>query len=188
MSYFLLKRRVDKYLIQIEQGESSALSALYDLTSKQLYALCYSYLKSRADSEDALSDTYLLAVKNIDKFKGSGGFNWLYTIAKNVCLNKLRDAKKTVFVDFYSEEETAGRDIPTTNPLQVEDESGIIALAQRTLNDNEFQIVVLRTINELRFKEIAKMLSGSENTVRWQYNNAIKKVKKEYEKGAKNER
>ena len=188
MNYFLQRRQIDKYLIQIEQGDSSALSPLYDLTAKQLYTLCYSFMKNPADSEDALSDTYLLAVKNIDKFKGSGGFNWLYTIAKNVCLNKLRDSKKTVFVDFYSEEETAGRDIPTTSPLQVEDESGIIALAQQTLNENEFQIVILRTINELRFKEIASLLSSQENTVRWQYNNAIKKVKKEYEKRSENER
>ena len=75
-----------------------------------------------------------------------------------------------------SEKESAEEEI------KCHDESGIIALSQSILNENEFQVVILHTVNELKFQEIAKIIGGNESTIRWQYNNAIAKVKKEYER------
>ena len=50
-----------------------------------------------------------------------------------------------------------------------------------TLNEKEFQVVILHAVNGIRFKEIARLTGGLESSVRWQYNNALKKIKKAYE-------
>ena len=34
----------------------------------------------------------------------------------------------------------------------------------------------------MKFKEIAKLVGGLETSVRWQYNNALKKIKTAYER------
>ena len=94
MATFIEEKRVDEYLVSLRQGESSALDCLYEITSKQLYAVCFTYLHDPHDSADALSDTYLSVVKNIEKYRGESGNNWLYTIAKNICLNMLREKKR----------------------------------------------------------------------------------------------
>ncbi|MBO5411751.1 MAG: sigma-70 family RNA polymerase sigma factor [Clostridia bacterium] len=184
MARFIEKKkcRVDEYLLKIRQGDSSVLGLLYEETAKQLYTLCYTYLRNRQNSEDALSETYLTTVRNIDKYRGSKGFNWLYTICKNTCLNMLRKNEKNVFVDFDDEETVNVLGLKEENTPDLADESGIIALSKQVLKENEFQVVVLHAVNAMKFKEIAKIVGEKESTVRWQYNNAIKKVKNAYER------
>ena len=181
MADFIEISRVDEYLTLIRQGDSSALDPLYSLTSKPLYSLCYSYTRDPHDSEDALSDTYLTAVKNIDRYNGKNGFNWLYTIAKNICLNMQRKKKRAVPVDFDDEETVNTLDLGSDETVRPEDESGIIALSERVLSEKEFRIVILHAVNGMRFADIARAVGGLESTVRWQYSNALKKVKKAYE-------
>lgn len=176
------ENKVDEYLTKIRQGESSALDPLYEETARSLYSLCYTYTRNHRDSEDALSDTYLMAVRNIEKYRGKNGFNWLYTIAKNICLNMIRKHARVVSVDYNNEETVNTLGLKEENAVRIHDESGIIALSEKILNENEFRIVILHAVNDLKFKDIAKIIGGLESTVRWQYNNAIKKVKNAYER------
>ena len=180
-----MRDNIDKYLLRIKQGDISALNLLYEETSKQLYSLCYTYTHNHQNSEDALFETYLSAIKNIEKYRNEKGFNWLYTIAKNICLNMLKKNKKNIFVDFYDEGVINTFGLKEDNLIHLHDESGIIAFSEKVLNDKEFRIVILHTVNDLKFKDIAKIIGSLETTVRWQYNNAIKKVKNAYERRGK---
>ena len=175
------KYKVDEYLARIRQGDSSALDPLYEETAKPLYSLCYTYMHNHHDSEDALFETYLTVVRNIEKYRGKNGFNWLYTIAKNICLNVVRKSTRIVSVDYDDEETVNTLGLREEKTPQIYDESGIIALSEKILNENEFRIVILHAVNDEKFKDIAKIVGGLESTVRWQYNNAIKKVKNAYE-------
>ena len=181
MSQFIEEKRVDEYLASLRQGDGSALDGLYEITSKQIYSICFTYLHDPHDSADALSDTYLSVVKNIEKYRGESGYNWLYTIAKNICLNMLREKKKTVSVDFNDEETVNVLRLEHEDAPKVFDESGIVAIAKRVLNEKEFRVVILHAVNGVKFKEIARLTGGLESSVRWTYNNALKKIKNAYE-------
>jgi len=181
MSRIIAKNTVDEYFTLLRQGDSSALSPLYDITSRPLYALCYTYMKNQHDSEDALAEAYMAIARGIDKYRGENGYNWIYTIAKNICLNMLQKKKRESPADFDDEETVNTLGLSEEREPVCYDESGIIALSQRVLSEKEFQIVVLHAVNEMKFKDIAKVVGGKENTVRWQYNNAIAKVRNEYE-------
>ena len=175
------KYKVDEYLTKLRQGDSSALDSLYEETAKPLYALCYTYMRNHHDSEDVLSETYLAVIRNIEKYRGKNGFNWLYTIAKNICINMKRKNSRIVSIDYNDEETVNTLGLIEENTLHIYDESGIIALSEKILNENEFRIVILHAVNDVKFKDIAGIVGGLESTVRWQYNNAIKKVKNAYE-------
>ena len=181
MSQFIEEKKVDEYLESLRQGESSALDWLYELTSKQLYNVCFTYLHDPHDSADALSETYLAIVKNINKYRGESGYNWVYTIAKNICLNMLREKKKTLSVDFNDEETVNVLHLENEDAPKVFDESGIVGIAKSVLNEKEFRVVILHAVNGVKFKEIAKLTGGLESSVRWTYNNALKKIKNAYE-------
>ena len=73
MARIIERNCIDEYLTKIRQGDSSALEPLYEETSKPLYALCYTYMHNTHDSEEALSETYLAAVRNIEKYRGEKG-------------------------------------------------------------------------------------------------------------------
>lgn len=181
MSTFIEEKKVDEYLSSLRQGDSSALDGLYEVSAKPLYNICYTYLHDPHDSADAMSETYLSIVKNIEKYRGESGYNWMFTIAKNICLNMLRTKKKTVSVDFNDEETVNVLHLEHEDAPRLEDESGVIAIAKRVLNEKELRVVILHAVNGMKFKGIAKLTGGLESSVRWQYNNALKKVKNAYE-------
>ena len=55
-------------------------------------------------------------------------------------------------------------------------------MAKSVLNENELRVVILHAVNGIKFKEIARLTGGLESSVRWQYNNALKKVRNAYER------
>ena len=85
-------------------------------------------------------------------------------------------------MDFDDEETVNTLGLSSAEEPTCFDESGIVALSAKELNEQEFRIVVLHAVNNLKFKEIAELTGGLESTIRWQYNNAIKKVRNAYER------
>lgn len=138
---------IDKVLIEMKNGNIDNFEILYELTSKPLLALCYSYTKNVEDSEDALHDTYMKALQQIKKFKGKKGFNWLYTIAKNTSINILKKKQKIILIDVLDEENSLYF-VDTSHSL-IEDNQEILKLAKEILKDNEFRLIILHTIEGL---------------------------------------
>ena len=93
----------------------------------------------------------------------------------------LREKKKTLSVDFNDEETVNVLHLENEDAPKVFDESGIVAIAKSVLNEKEFRVVILHAVNGFKFKQIAKLVGGLESSVRWQYNNALKKIKNAYE-------
>lgn len=172
---------IDEYLLKIQKGDDGVFALLYECTYKQLYALCYSYFRNRFESEDALHDSYIRIKREIEKFYGKNGFNWIFTITKNTCLNIIKKANRIVYMDF-ADGQIEKTFFDKNSSIKIEDESGIIALSKKVLNEAEFRIVILHAVSGIKFKQIAKIMKRAEATVRWQYNNALKKVLREYEK------
>lgn len=171
-----MRTQVDLQLSNIKKGDMESLGLLYDLTNKQLFGLCYTYFKSKEKSEDALSEAYLKIVKEIQKFDGKKGFNWMYTITKNICLNRLKEDTRYTINEYNDDMQNE----------YIEDEkndeaSTIVEIANKVLDNKEYKILILHAMYDYKFKDIAKIVGGLETTTRWQYNNALKKVRKEYE-------
>ena len=176
------KRETDAILSALQRGEEGAMEALYEATYKPLYALCFSYLHNGYDAEDALHDAYLRIKREIEKYSGKNGFNWVYTVTKNICLNNIRQQKHTETVDFQDEAVVRAIGADPDSVPTVEDESGILSVAKAVLQKEQLSIVILRTVSGLRFAEIARALDKMEATVRWSYSNALKKIRKEWER------
>lgn len=176
-------RKVDQYLNEMRNGDPNAMEKLYDCVSKPLFALCYGYFHNVHDSEDVLQEAFLTIKREISKYNGTSGFNWVYTITKNICLKALQKGARTQSVDFTdnaSVDKYYGKE--SVGETTAFDESGIIRLSRKVLNDNEYEILIFHAVYGMPFKEIASMTGKIEATVRWQYHNAINKVRKEYER------
>ena len=173
-----MNKEIDQYLLQLKDGDKSAISLLYDATCKPLYTLCYSYLKNNHDAEDALSDAYFKIAKEILSFSGKNGFNWMYTITKNVCLNAVKKLNRIRHIDLQDEKTVNFIDSVQSDEISISDESGIISTAKTVLKENEFEILIMHAVHGYKFQEIALFKGKIEATIRWQYNNAIKKIQK----------
>lgn len=183
MSDRVTGREVDQYLSEMRAGNPDAMEKLYECVSKPLFALCYGYFHNKHDSEDALSEAFLTIKREIDKYNGTSGFNWVYTITKNICLKSLQRSGRTQAVDFTDVLTVDKYYSDSTEDAPVAfDETGIVALSKQVLKPSEYEILLYHAVYAMPFKEIATMTGRMETTVRWQYHNAISKVKKEYER------
>ncbi len=62
-----------------------------------LLGVCMKYLKNEDDAQDAVQQIFLKTISELHKYKVDYFKSWIYMIAKNHCLMKLRDKGKLPF-------------------------------------------------------------------------------------------
>jgi RNA polymerase sigma factor (sigma-70 family) len=75
-------------------GDPAGLGEAYDRYAQTLYAYCRSMLREPADAADAVQDTFVIAASRLHDLREPDRLRpWLYAVARNVCLRKLREDK-----------------------------------------------------------------------------------------------
>ncbi|GIP18299.1 DNA-directed RNA polymerase sigma-70 factor [Paenibacillus montaniterrae] len=68
---------------------------LFENLKPELTSYCYRMLGSIIDADDAVQETYIRVWKSWSSFRQEASFKtWVYRIASNICLDKLRQAKR----------------------------------------------------------------------------------------------
>jgi len=68
-----------------------------------LLGVCMKYLKNEEEAKDAVQQIFLKALNELEKYQVDYPKSWLYKIACNYCLMKLRDRKSTLELDQQDE-------------------------------------------------------------------------------------
>ncbi|MEG2770302.1 MAG: RNA polymerase sigma factor [Oscillospiraceae bacterium] len=172
---------LDTYLAKIKNGDKEALAALYQETKSSVYGFALSILKNPQDVEDCLQDTYIQVFNAAKTYTSHGKpMAYILTIARNLCLMKLRADKKTVDIS----EEKWNTFVAENDNLSSEDKL-VLAAFLKLLTDEEKQIVTLYAISGFKHREISQILDLPLSTVLSKYNRAMKKLKKQYAEGGK---
>lgn len=83
-----------KWLLALSKGDSSALGGLYEMYSERIFRYTYRMLGNRSDAEDATAETFLRVLRRSTELRADGAFRtWLFRIARNLCIDKLRQHK-----------------------------------------------------------------------------------------------
>ncbi|MEO0102669.1 MAG: sigma-70 family RNA polymerase sigma factor [candidate division WOR-3 bacterium] len=96
-----------------KEGDERAFADLVQRYEKRIYNLAYRMLQNAEDAADVLQETFLRAFRHLRKFKEKSSFyTWLYRIALNVSLRKLKKKKREegkVSIDDIGESRLASR-------------------------------------------------------------------------------
>ncbi|HEY6280612.1 MAG TPA: sigma-70 family RNA polymerase sigma factor [Burkholderiales bacterium] len=109
------------------------------------------------DAEDMVQEAYLRAFKFFDSFRGDDGRAWLLAIVRNTCYTWLKQNRVQELHDSFDEEEHAEADSgsdPQTLMLQNADKR-LLDLALETLSLEFREILIMRELEDLSYKEIA---------------------------------
>ena len=154
------------------KGDQKAFNEIYEDTKGKIFANIYSYVKSKEVSEDILSETYIRFINNIEDItKNKSILGYLYTISRNLSLNYIEKNKR------YLDDSSFVLENASNEENDYIDNSEIIKLMKEILPSDMFNVIMLRLVNELDYKEIAKIVGKNENTIRWQYNEGIKRIR-----------
>jgi RNA polymerase sigma-70 factor, ECF subfamily len=78
-------------VIRLSQGDETALQDLYERLSRQVFSLALQILQNRQDAEEVLQDTFVKLVNHNGFHPHLGSARaYIYTIARNECLMRLR--------------------------------------------------------------------------------------------------
>jgi len=87
-------------LEKLRKGDAAAYRELVDAYSPRVYRLALGMLGDPAEAEDVLQETFLSVYRNIGGFRGDSGLGtWIYRIAANASLMRLRRHKETASLD-----------------------------------------------------------------------------------------
>jgi len=145
------------------------------LHEKQIYKICHFYANNVADIQDLYQEIVLQLWKSYPNFRGESKFNtWLYQVAINTAITRLRKDKKQVRVydmDHLSAE--VENEVADANKEELYD---TLYAAVEQLNEIEKAIVLLFTDGKT-YAEMEAILGISEPTLRVKMNRAKEKLR-----------
>ena len=159
-------------MLRVKRGDRAAFAGLVEKYQQPLFNFVYRTLRDESESEDVAQNTFLQVWKSRDRYEPSARFTtWLFTIARNLCLNELRRRSRHP-AESIEAAHTEHEDQPQR---QYEDKTHIAApekllhgeLAQKIeaalagLPENQRTAILLCQREELSYEEIAKVLGCS---------------------------
>ena len=168
----------DEELMQaLSKGNRKAFELLYDRYFARLVNFCKRILYDNEPlAEDIVQEVFVKIIHQPNLFDTSKVFStWVYTMAKNQCLNQLRNEqnRKQLLQKNYSLSDS----MLSHNNADAEILKKKIAEVFATLNDKEKAIYVLRFEQELSIKEIAEIVDIPEGSVKSGIFYMLKKMK-----------
>ena len=160
---------------QVKKGDQSSFEDIVIYFQNRIYQHCYRMLGNAHEAEDIAQEAFIRAYTNIDSFDNRKKFStWLYRIATNLTIDRLRKRKPDYFLDAEMKG-TDGLDMYTRLPSQDrspgEEVEGLelqrfIHQEIARLPPKYRSIIMLRYLEEFSLKEISDILNIPLGTVK----------------------
>jgi RNA polymerase sigma-70 factor (ECF subfamily) len=163
---------------RLREGDVTAYEELYRRHGARLYNLACRMLGQAADAEDLLQDTFLQVFRRIDTFKGDAALGtWLYRMAMNLCLDRLRSKagradRQTASIEDVREWRFAGRGTLDGGVKRIDLERAIARLP-----DACRAAFLLHDVEGFEHQEVGRMLGVSDGTSKSQVHKARMRIR-----------
>ncbi|NOZ56149.1 MAG: RNA polymerase sigma factor, partial [Calditrichaeota bacterium] len=145
---------------RFRSGDDLAYVLLYNRYKRRVLAFCRGYVGGNG-AEDVVQEVFLRLYRNRHKLDGDGFRAILFTVARNLCMNALRDRKRT--------EPLGEGHIPSTSALGRHLEAkDLLSRLLSQLNDTERELFLLREVAGLPYEELALVLGKNPGALRVQ--------------------
>lgn len=171
MNKLILKHRVEKAVKQISEGNTGALTDIYELAGRQMFAVAYSVLGDYHLSEDVVSESLVSILEHAkDLKKQSSAYSWVMTIVHNMALNMIRSRSYELFPGEFAE------NVTEKDELGLSVTSMALWEALKTLDEEDRQIVLLKAVMGFSHKEIAEIMDLTLSACQKRYQRGIDRL------------
>ena len=178
--------RQEREWIQASQsGNTAAFNHLVLKWERPIYNLALRMMQQTPEAEEVTQEVFFSAYRSIKRFRLDARFStWLYRIASNKCLTRLRqrprkqhwslDDLETPIFDREQLSQSAGQE----DQLLRRERRGEILRALQALADEQRLVVELKFYQELKFEEIAAVLDIPTSTAKSRFYTSLRTLKK----------
>ncbi|HLG12411.1 MAG TPA: sigma-70 family RNA polymerase sigma factor [Dehalococcoidia bacterium] len=169
------ERRLVERATARDQG---AFAQLYDQHVVRVYRHIYYMVSDAREAEDLTAQTFLKAWEAIDRYKERGApfVAWLLRISHNLTISYLRSRRDHSELDEGFVDSKRGGN-PEESLEQATDERSVREAVLR-LRDEQRQVIMLRFVEELDYREVAAMIGKSVPAVRVIQHRALGNLRK----------
>lgn len=164
----LNKKEIHDMFQRIKVGEKEVIEDLYVKYKDLIINISFSIVKDRNIAEE-ISQNIFLKILKIDKeiIPDNNELSWIYTITKNQTIDYLRKQHENIDLDSIYEINDENNEIE--NIVEQDTYNKII----EGLEEKEREIISLKIISEMTFREIGEILEMPTATVQWKYYKAM---------------
>lgn len=159
-------------MLRVKQGDAAAFEQLVDRYKQPVLNLITRMLRDPVEAEDLAQNVFVQVYRSAQRYQASARFStWLFTIARNLCLNELRrrsrhpaesmDAGAPGHEDRPSHHLEDHQTTPPPDHLLHSELEAKIAAAIAELPENQRLAILLCRQDELSYEEIAQVLDCS---------------------------
>jgi RNA polymerase sigma-70 factor (ECF subfamily) len=168
-----------------EVRSETDLAALVETYSSLLFRVAHSILRSRAEAEDVVQDTFVRVIEHRSKLIDVRDMRvWLVRIAWNLALDRKRRIKPEQF-DVGFADSLAARTVAADQALVEARQMHAVLQAIDRLPPSERAVLLLSAMDELQTAQIAEVLGKSESAVRALLFRARTHLRQRLQKGAR---
>ena len=161
----------------VQTANQELLGQLYTRYIPLVYGLCLKYLQQVEDAEDAVSNIYEEISRKIRNYQIDNFKTWIYSVAKNHCLQIIRKEKNNFFeeIDLSSMESDEFEHLIDVDEDKEKEEALNYCLG--TLSEEQRQCVVLFFFDDFSYADIVENTGFALNKVKSYIQNGKRNLK-----------
>lgn len=190
-----LERLSDEELMEAyREGNARAFEFLLRRHQRPVFNFIYRHVGVESVAEEMLQEVFLRIIKGAGSYKRTAKFTtWLYTIARNLCVDQSRRAKHRQHLSLDQPVKRGEKDGAKLGDMVANDGPGVdrqaigrelrqrLEQAIAELADEQREVFLMREYAGLPFKEIAEIMGCPENTVKSRMRYALERLRQQLE-------
>lgn len=174
----MLTTKERKLIQSIRKGNTRAFSELVNRYKDLVYTLALRMLGNREEAEEVSQDTFIKVFHSLERFKGDSKIStWIYRIAYNACLDRIRLRKSRTFLDVGDMEDFIFTERDTAFDKMVREERGrLVGQCLAKLPSEDAGLLTLFYFEEKSLLEIEHILNVPVSSLKVRLFRARKKL------------
>lgn len=160
-----------------KSGDTALVGELYQRYMDLVYGVCLKYLKQPENAQDAVMNIYEELVSKLRKHEVENFKSWLYTLAKNHSLMRLRSEKKSLTVEYDADRMQSEESLHLNGELDKEENFRKLEYCLGQLPAEQKQAIDLFYLQGKCYNEIAESTGLEWNKVRSYIQNGRRNLK-----------
>ncbi len=163
-------------LISKEETRDKAFRMILSSYKERVYWTVRRIVIVHEDADDVVQNTFIKVWENLGKYRGDANiYTWVYRIAVNESLAFLKK-KKRQSLNLTDYGEVLASNLESDVFFDGNDFQKKLQEALLTLPDQQRLVFNLKYFDEMKYKDMAKVLEKSEGALKANYHHAVKKV------------
>lgn len=169
----------DHYIQKVKEGDTNAFSVLVERYKNMVFTLSLKMLKVREEAEEVSQDTFVKIFRSLSKFNGESKFStWVYKIAFNTCLDRIKKNKRSqpvVTMNEFTEQQAISL-INGLDSIEDKERKKMVQDCLLWLPGEDSFLLTLYYFEEQSLEEIAKIIGITANNVKIRLYRSRKKL------------